>query len=794
MLLPVLAFAQNGTIKGVVTDKDKGDALYGVNIVVKGTTTGTSTGIDGDFELSLPAGNATLIFTYLGYETYESTLMVKNGETSTLDIKLSEEGSFLDVTVVSGSRYERKLGEETVSLDVIKPSFIENQNLITVDDAIKRSSGVTVIDGQVNIRGGSGYSFGAGSRVLLLLDDLPILQADAGFPIWSSIPMENVGQIEIIKGASSALYGSSAMNGIINIRTAYATGEPVTKVSVFSTVYGDPKEELDDNGQVIDKKWWNLDKIPLVSDDGDTTTDELGNVKYLQRNNWVRPYQTGINFGHRQKFGKFDLVIGAQAVSKQDWKYGAYEKRGRLSIQTRYRVNERINFGINGYVQGGKSGSFFLWNGFKGVNKYLPLDLTGEPTTTGAFRATIDPFFNYMDEKGNRHKVLGRWYKVDNNNDNNQGNFSNYFYGEYQYQRKIDKINMTVSTGAVGSYVVVNAPLYGDTTLSSRNFALYAQVDKKFFDKLNVTLGARLENFNLTNSKSETKPVFRLGTSYQAAEFTFIRASFGQGYRFPTIAEKFIETALGTTVAITSNPNLVSETGLSAELGIKQGFKIGKFGAFFDFAAFYTKYNNMMEFNPTTDVDSPYFIGFQSQNVGNTQIIGLETNIMGEGKLFNKFPSTLMVGYTYIIPTYLNYNKDAFAGEGVVDYNVLKYRFRHQFTGQWDVNFKGVDFGVSTQYFSFMENIDNVFTLFIPGLKDYRKSKLKENFESKKPKRQHKGDFILDLRAGYTFQDINKNKYKISFQVKNVFNKEYSLRPGLIEAPRNYTLRVDLEF
>lgn len=799
MLLPVLAFAQNGTIKGVVTDKDKGEALYGVNIVVKGTTSGTSTGLEGEFEISLPSGPATLVFTYLGYETNETKVDVKSGETTTLDIKLSEEGSFLETVVVSATKFDKPLGEQTVSLDVIKPSFIENQNLITVQDAIKRNPGVNVIDGQVNIRGGSGYSYGAGTRVLILLDDLPILQADAGFPNWSSIPMENVGQIEIIKGAASALYGSSAMNGIINIRTAYATNEPVTKISVFSTVYADPKKELDENGNEYDKRWWDFGKVKLSNDAGVPSLDSNGNQISFNRDNWVRPYQSGITIGHRQKFGKFDLVLGAQAVSQQDWKFGSYENRGRVSVQTRYRVNERINFGLNGNVQGGNSGSFFLWNGYKGVNKYLPLDILGEPTTTKAFRVTIDPFFTFMDDKGNKHKILGRWFKVDNDNANDQGNFSNYFYGEYQYQKNFKEIDLNISTGVVASYVTVDAPLYGGT-YNGNNFALYAQLDKKFFNKLNVSAGIRAERNKLTSTKAEMKPVTRLGLNFQAAEFSFIRASFGQGYRFPTIAEKFIQTSLGESIKITSNPGLVSETGLSAELGFKQGIKIGKFGAYLDVAGFYNQYTNMMEFNPVIISASPLVVGFQSQNVGNTQIYGIETSLQGEGKLFNKFPATAVFGYTYIVPLYKDFDPEIEGKQGVTGleslkgnaYNVLKYRFRHTFTGAFDINFKGVDFGITGQYFSFMENIDQVFTLFIPGVLEYRQDRLKEDATNEK--RKFKGDFILDLRAGYTFIDLNKNRYKVSFQVKNVLNKEYSLRPGIIEAPLNYTLRLDFEF
>lgn len=438
------AYAQNATIKGVVKDASNQELLFGVNVVVRGTTTGTSTGFDGDFSLNVKSGNVTLVFSYLGYDTKEQNVTISDGQTRTINIDMNEEATLLETIVVSASKFEKKLGEETVSLDVIKPSVLENQNLVTIDNAVERSPGVAVIDGQVNIRGGAGYSYGAGSRVLLLLDDLPILQADAGFPNWSSIPTENIGQIEIIKGAASALYGSSAMNGVINVRTAYATNEPVTKISVYGTQFATPKDE---DGNKLD--WWNMDAKTFYNkttdnEEGDklkSTTlvnvsypdpsdSTKGNYEFINPKRLTRPYQTGLSFGHRQKFGKFDLVLGGQIVSGQDHKYNGFDHRGRVSVQTRYRVSEKVNFGINANVQAGRSGTFFLWNGTQGINKYITADLTGDPTITKAKRITIDPFFNFQDDKGNKHKILARWYKVDNDNGNNQGNFSNFFYGE----------------------------------------------------------------------------------------------------------------------------------------------------------------------------------------------------------------------------------------------------------------------------------------------------------------------------------------------------------------------------
>lgn len=772
-LVPLLTFAQKGTLKGVITDAATKETLIAATIQVGISETGTVTDVDGNYSLELDPGTYKIHFSYTGYAEITKDVTIKAGETVVLDIAMGESNEILEEMVITGSKFEKKIGEETVSIDVIKPVALEKQNQNNVSQAINRSPGVVVIDGQVNIRGGSGYSYGAGSRVLLLMDDMPVLQADAGFPSWGSIPVENIGQIEIIKGAASALYGSSAMNGIINIRTAYPTSKPVTKISFFTTQYGQPKAEFDADGNEVENAWWKRDSFRI-------------NGQLIDLNESDRPYEAGFSVGHRQKFGKYDMVIGAMGLSNQSINYGGYERRIRYNMLNRYRINERNSIGVNFNLQVGRSQTFFLWKGFNGVDKYLPGDLTGIPTTTKSYRVLIDPFWNYSDTKGNSHKILGRYYKVSNDNNNNQGNFSDYFYGEYQYQRHIDKIGMVVSGGFVSSFTTVDAELYGGGTLKGRNLAGYAQVDQKLFDKLNLAVGFRFESNKISNTESQTKPVFRAGINYQPAKYTYIRASFGQGYRFPTIAEKFISTKLSPLFAILPNNNLTSETGYSAELGVKQGVKLGKLSCLFDIAGFYTQYKNMMEFNPTSTEDG---FGFQSQNVGDTRIFGLETSLGGTGKI-GKTEHMFIAGYTYIVPKFVDFDEIT-RSNSATDYNVLKYRFRHQFTGNYDFSYKFLEVGATLQYYSFMENVDYIFALAVPGLSAWRDSRLKDNYEDKKPQKQHKGDLIMDARIGFKF---SQDHGKISLVVKNLTNRTYSIRPAMMEAPINYSVRLDFNF
>ena len=97
----------------------------------------------------------------------------------------------------------------------MKPALIANKGFTNLEQAVNQSPGVFTMDGQVSIRGGGGYAYGAGSRVMLLWNGIPMLSPDVGDVKWNAVPMEQASQIEILKGASSVLYGSGALNGII---------------------------------------------------------------------------------------------------------------------------------------------------------------------------------------------------------------------------------------------------------------------------------------------------------------------------------------------------------------------------------------------------------------------------------------------------------------------------------------------------------------------------------------------------------------------------------------------------
>ncbi|MEM9835717.1 MAG: TonB-dependent receptor [Bacteroidota bacterium] len=748
---------QSASIYGIVMDETSQEVLIGATVMVAGIETGTVTDIDGRYELSLPADRHTVEISYLGYAPQQQEINLKVGERRELNWSIGEASTILDVATVTSGRYEKPLGEVTVSLDVIKPALLENSNQASIDGVLEKVPGVSIVDGQANIRGGSGYSYGAGSRVLLLVDDIPILQSDAGFPNWDDVPVENIEQIEVVKGAASALYGSSAMNGIINVRTGFAREEPETAISTFARLYDAPS--------IAGADWW--------------------------RNTDVTPYESGTSLRHARKLGKLDLVLSGYYYNQQSYERNNFRKYGRFTTSLRYRASDRLSFQINSNFNEGSNQSFFYWAGIDSL-VYTGADGTdsrGRPT-----RFNIDPSVTYYTKNGDRHRLLSRFYSVNNRNNANRSNQSDLYYGEYQFQKRFSESNIILTAGAVGQGTSVNAELYGDTTYTSNNFAGYLQLEKKFFDQLNISIGGRFEynalfspevvnNIEIPDGKTtESKPVFRIGANYQAAKASFIRASFGQGYRYPTIAEKFIRTDLGG-ILISPNPNLESETGWTAEVGLKQGFLLRGFSGFLDVSVFTSRYQNMMEFS----FRNLFITGFQSLNVGDTKINGAEISIGGQGELFGG-TTNIIAGYTLIDPSFQEWDTTAAvnlneATTGQINYqlstseeNILKYRNRHSAKLDIETQWGNFSLGIAGIYNSRVENVDWIFEeAVVPQLRAWRADET--------------GYLLTNVRAAYRFGKA----LKLSFLVDNLTNEAYTQRPGLLAAPRSFAVRLDLK-
>lgn len=763
------SFCQQG-IKGSIVDDQTGEALIAASIATK--FSGTYTEVDGTFILELQPGEHVVEISYIGFETETQTILIENGQYQQVVYSLTASKLLLETATITGSKYERSIAKAPVSISVISQDFLESNNTSNVETILDKVPGVQMIDGQANIRGGSGFSYGAGSRVMLLVDEIPGLQVDSGLANWGDIPTENISQVEIIKGASSVLYGSSAMNGIIHIRTGYATSEPETKLNVAYNYFMAPEDAK--------KQWWDTAPSNIV-----------------------------VSGVHKRKIGKLDLVFNgfyndeSKFYSTDNGTIDSsddepmQENKIRGGVKMRYRLNDQLSFSLNATLTRINSASPFLW---KNPTSGAYENFSGAITEGIKTRFFIDPTVKYYDRNGGKHQLLTRQYSTNNDQNNNQSNssFSNYF--EYQYQKKFNEIGLLSTTGVSTQLVNSDSALFGDTTFFSRNLALYTQIEKEFFEKLNVLAGVRLESnvqvspeefmgFVIPEGRDEdSKFIARGALNYQISKFSFLRASLGQGYRYPTITERFITTSFGG-LNIFSNPFLKPETGWSSEIGFKQGYKLGPINGFVDVAGFWSQYDNMMEFTFATVNGA---VGFRSENVGDIDIKGIELNAEGVTTV-SDFKIAFLAGYSFINPIYRNFegNDDlqsslssskVLVDGSLVDaeaINILKYRSRHNVKADVQIGYKDLLMGVNLTRVSHAENVDLLLANFA-GIREYRSI-------------NQDGYLTLDARISYQLKLVGVDS-KFSIVGKNILNEEYTVRPGLLEAPRNFAVRLDVSF
>ena len=323
---------------------------------------------------------------------------------------------------------------------------------------------------------------------------------------------------------------------------------------------------------------------------------------------------------------------------------------------------------------------------------------------------------------------------------------------------------------------------------------MFVEIEGKLGGFLVLSIGGRLEHFNLNDSITETKPIFRMGTSVKLGQETYLRLSLGQGYRFPTITERYIRTKVGS-FAVFNNPDLKSETSWNGEIGVKQGFKFSKFYGFLDAALFYQQYNNTIEYLfGFWDLDFAA-AGFKFLNTGKSKVTGIDISLTGQAKFNKNFDMNVMFGYTYVHPISLEpdfvYAVDDRGREYSYDSvsvdpskKILKYRFLHTIKFDIGFDYRSFSAGMSLRYYSKIENLDKtVFdfedaTLASGGTLQpilYRNYFYNHN----------NGNAIVDIRLSYKFL----LRHKLAFIVNNLFNRWYSLRALKAEPMRSLTLQ-----
>lgn len=785
ILLSCAALAQVSVVRGTIRDERTSDPLPFVNIGLKDRPGGTFSDSNGAYRLELEKGEYTLVISSVGYEKAEKHFHVDGRKTYTHDIVLTGTSQELETVVVSASKYAQKIQESISSIEVMKPKSIEMGNLSTADKAIDRMPGITIVNNEPQIRAGSGFSSGLGSRVMIMVDEIPLLRGDAGRPDWALLPIDDIDQIEVVKGASSVVFGSSAINGAVNVRTAWPKEEASTRIITFLGAYSKPER------------------------------------KYATPWSGMSPLVYGLTLTHSQKVDQYDLAGGVSYFNDQGYiggtpegkvadtvfNGGQFNKRIKFYFNTRVRSKkvDGLSYGLNGNFMFQENAETYFWYD-SDTNLYR--SFPGSLSRFSIFTFYVDPFLKYYAPNGDIHSFKNRIYYLNSEGLYNQSSLNITVFDEYQYTRKFKRLgDMMLVAGLMNNFSYAHGKVFsgklapdGTTTLgetgtyTAENFAAYLQLEKKFFGRLSVLLGGRYEYYHLADL-TEHKPVFRAGLNLQAARGTYFRISTGQGYRVPSIGERYITTTSGN-FGFYPNPQLAPETSISYEVGAKQLFRFGKFGGMVDVAGFYENYDRYVEFNFGywgLNPNPAKNVGFKFFNTGPARIYGVDLSAAAEGAIIRHLDVSAMVGYTYSIPQALDTRYNFFENpknpKGNLNYlntssdttdHILKYRVQSLLKADLQVTWKRFSTGFGGRYYGFMKNIDRFFYEILDGQMFGVKTGIKEYRED-----HNHGTFILDYRISYSVRS-----FKFSVIINNLMNNEFSLRPLTVEPPRMSQFQV----
>jgi iron complex outermembrane receptor protein len=644
-------------------------------------------------------------------------VVVEAGKETVLDVAMVQSPIQSEQVVVTASKREQSLQDVPVSISVMDAAEISQRNSTSLEDALRYIPGVNMTGTQVNIRGSSGYSLGAGSRVLMLLDGIPFLAGDTGELNFESIPMGQVDRIEVVKGASSALYGSNALGGVVNIITKPIPETPETIVRTFGGLYNKPTY-----GQ-----WDWSDKLRFFN---------------------------GQSFSHMRRVGDLGVSVFFSRQIDDGYRQNDYRRRFNFLMKTREDFSSTGSLTLNFGLAYQYMGQFLYW---RNVDSALITPLRHESDNIKSTRYFLSGLYNTAFSDDFLFTVKAMWYHNDwgfqQSGDPERTESLSDGVRVEALSTFLPGGSQTLTCGADGDIDMIGGGMFGDRRIGG--LALFAQDEAKLLDELTLTLGARfdLQSVGLTGEGGQLNP--KVALLYRPAAGTAFRASYGEGFRVPSLPEAFVEAGSTGLLAV-PNKDLKPERSKSYEAGVSQS--LGDFGSI-DLAAFRSDIDNLIE--PGLFAVGPN-LEVQWRNVTRARVQGFETSC--QAGFFNG-AVVCNVGYTYVYPEDLTLN------------DILKYRPRHLFHGDIRGKFGRLSASADFRFVSRIERIDDelVDAGVIPD-----------------------GDqrvpiYVTDIRVGadLSFAGI---PLSVSLNVNNLFQHNYVELIGNVMPPRTYVLVLESRF
>ena len=587
--------AQTYSIKGKVLDPSS-IPIPGVNIIVLSTKLGAASDQSGIYEISnLPAGKYTFEFSAIGFQKLTRRNISIVDKSITLNVVLKERIIRTEDVIVTAGKYQQNKSDLPVSAEILDGNELIGRNFSNLEDAMRYVPGITMTEDQISIRGSSGYSRGVGARALFTIDGLPFYTGDTGEIVWEMIPVTELQRVEIIKGAASSLYGSSAIGGVISGLTRDISDKSQTMVNGFYGFYDKPYyEEWDWSGQ-------------------------------------LRPFN-GLTISHSEKFNKLGFNISFTRLEDQNYRQDDFFKKYIGFIKAMYNFNPASSLTLIANTFNKRGGSFLYWKDSR--NALITsdqVDITRVNTNRYLFGLI---YKNVLSDKIALN-IKTNYYRnnfEDNGSTINEST-SHLYRSDVQFNASLTN-SIMLTTGFEVIPAEVNSSLFGNH--SSFGTGIYAVTDFSFNFPFIASVGLRYDYNKLDTLDASGALSPKLGFNYKPHNNLILRSSLGTGFRAPSLAEAFTSTST-SGITVKPNPNIKSESNLTFEFGINY-LPVPYIDL--DFAAFHNEYYDMIEAGIDPSDGLAVF-----ENVVRARIQGFEFNAV-----FEIIPDNLnaTLGYTYL--------------------------------------------------------------------------------------------------------------------------------------------------
>ncbi|NUN69091.1 MAG: TonB-dependent receptor [Bacteroidetes bacterium] len=658
LLLPIVLAAQSApAVKGIVRSAEDGMPIAGASVVVTRTMIGTATDADGRFEIrSVPEGRRTLTITSLGHHPAVVPFTGEEGEEVTVLLQPSPVQS--QTVVVTATRREQSLEEVPVSMNIIGAQEFERRNTVALDDALRYVPGVSFQQSQVNIRASSGYSRGVGSRVLLLIDGVPLLTGDTGEITFEAIPVFQIDRVEVVKGAGSALYGSGALGGVINVLTKEIAGRPEFWWRMYGGAYDEPAYET--------WKWSNTTR-------------------------WLN----GQAAGYSDTFGDVGIAASVQRLSDDGYREQDWLRRYNAFLKLRYHLSPYQSLTVTSNLFQQYRGDFLWWKDLK--NALRPAE-SQRDIRVSSLRFNTSAAYTHLlsDEFSYQAKVVhfrGNWYRDSLAGKRLDASISDAVVADLQGNLSVTGIGM-MTAGITGTFDRVRANIFGDHTANGG--ALYLQQEYQPTEQWSAVAGLRYDLHQVAGLPSHSQVTPKVGVRYSPAEGHTIRFSAGSGFRAPSIGELYTSTRnTGSAAIIIPSVGLQPERSESYEVSASHTLSASMR---MEAALFHSDYDGLIEPQVQEDM-ALQAVTLNFRNITKARIQGFELSLY-----------TLWFSKTVAANAHYNYNWGVDANTGAF----LRFRPRHVASIGLQYSEETYSAGADYRFVSRIEAIDETLVNLAP--------------------------------------------------------------------------------